>query len=55
MFPLCSISCGRSMRSAIIRVWESHGLKNTPDQSLEEEHFISCARCGTHVHTKACA
>jgi len=44
-----------SRTAAAVRVWESHGLKNPSDQSLGEEHFISCARCGTHVHTKACA
>jgi len=44
-----------SRTAAAVRVWESHGLKDPSDQSLGEEHFISCARCGTHVHTKACA
>ena len=44
-----------SRTAAAVRVWESHGLKDPSDQSLGEEHFISCARCGTHVHTRACA
>jgi DNA-binding CsgD family transcriptional regulator len=44
-----------SRTAAAVRVWESHGLKDPSDQSLGEEHFISCARCGAHVRTKACA
>jgi len=44
-----------SRTAAAVRFWESHGLKDPSDQSLAEEHFISCARRGTQVHTKACA
>jgi DNA-binding CsgD family transcriptional regulator len=44
-----------SRTAAAVRVWESHGLKDPSDQSLGVEHFISCARCGAHVHAKACA
>ena len=44
-----------SRTAAAVRVWESHGLKDPSDQNVGQEHFISCARCGTHVHTKALA
>ena len=43
-----------SRTAAAFRVWERHGLKDPLDVNVEEEHFISCAQLGAHLHRKAC-